>query len=219
MPSRAVILRYSMPCIGVLLLVGIPSGAVLQTRDTPPSAIKTALPQIYEDWKVRTVGPNESDAKARRVAELARPRVSGLRDPFTGLANLSCEERIAKGEQVVWEDDLLMVVVDSFDQGSKLLVTPKQRKNFPIDLSNDEIERASRVAAASCDALMLADGHEPTSGANNCSIHVNPPIAVSLSQLHIHVSPAKRTSGAVDDGFFRRASKHLRGLLGDAGCL
>lgn len=107
--------------------------------DHPTSNTVTPIPSLYDDWKSRTVGQTGTDEQARAIAERERQRVRQLPDPFTPLATLSCDERRATHEQVVWEDDALMALVDRFGAGAELLITPKSPVNFFIDLSKNQL--------------------------------------------------------------------------------
>jgi hypothetical protein len=184
--------------------------------DTTPQ-VKTASPHLFQKWKTETSGPDASDETACAVAERERPRVSQLPDPFTPLSDLSCEQRLAKNERVVWEDDALMVLVDI--SGSALLVIPKKPKNFPCDLSDRQKAQVDRVAAASCDSLVLAGGGTPGRSGGTCRMYVSPPGAVSVRQMHVHVEANQGTNRGGDAAFFKDVSKRLRNLLGGNGCL
>jgi galactose-1-phosphate uridylyltransferase len=154
---------------------------------------------------------------ARRAAEAARSTLP-QREPFTRLAAMNCTDRLANKERVVWEDTVLMALVDFGNRGSKLLIVPKAATNFPTDLRDSDIAYVSRVAAATCDALMAAAGKQASTTAPSCRMYINPPGGLHVRQLHVHVQAQTGVAAPVDDTFLQRAGANLRSLLGGAGC-
>ncbi len=226
MRATACIFSIARGC-AVPLLLCVLVDPVPHIQHTGKTVIKTPFPHLYEDWKAATIGPSASDAELRAEAERERGRVQQLKDPFTRLARLTCEQRAALNppERVVWEDrgnvedkGKLMALVDFADRGSTLLVVPKGHVNFPVDLSPPQLAHLSRVAAATCDALVLAAGEQVSSSRPSCRMYVNPPAALTVSQMHVHVEARTSASVPVDDAFLRRTTAHLRKLVGGGGC-
>lgn len=173
-------------------------------------AVETTTPALYEDWKRALLGREGTDAEARSAAETRRASVAKLRDPFSRLFTLSCDERAALQEVIVWEDEAAMALVDSHDSGPKLLVVPKQRANFPVDLPSGRMAHLEKVAAAACEALQAS-----VEASGVCSMYIN--TGVSLSQLHVHV----RVSGQLGDAASHRrtVSARMQRSLGGTSCV
>jgi hypothetical protein len=183
-----------------------------------PGAIRTPMPALLESWINATTGADSTLDDAFKAAGAARSTLPS-RDPFTRLAEMTCSNRLADQERVVWEDAGLMALADFGDRGSKLLVVPKRPANFLIDLKYKEIAYVSRVAAAACDALMGAAGKQASATAPSCDIYIHPPAQLGVRQLHVHVKARTGVAAPVDDTFLQRAGANLRSLLGGAGCL
>jgi diadenosine tetraphosphate (Ap4A) HIT family hydrolase len=199
------------------ILAGVIVTFIACSGRAPSPTIRTPIPPLFENWKAATATRNATDDEVRGIADQRR---SGLpsRDPFTPLALMSCDERHAKGERIIWEDSALMALVDSGDRGSTLLVVPKAQANFPTDLTRDQMEHVSRVAAATCDALVIAAGGQPTTDPPSCTMYINPPSALSVRQMHVHVEAHTGVAVPVDDTFLHRAATNLRGLVAGSGC-
>src|SRR5437868_2639210 len=140
------------------------------------TSIRTPIPTLEQLWNAK---PGD--------AERERARVTSLRDPFTPLATLSCSERLANNERIVWENSDFMDLVDFSDNGTTLLLVPKVPHSFPIDLPNAQQDELRRLAAATCDALMIAANKVPSTTVPSCRMFVNHPQAVTVRQLHVHV--------------------------------
>lgn len=179
--------------------------------------IVTNAPALYEEWKHRVLGRLGTDDEVRNLVETERAVIAGKRDPFTPLAGLTCLQRSALNESVVWEDVSTMVIVDIYHSGPKLLVVPKTPGNFPTDFSMQEIERLGQVSAAACDSLVSVDGANVLAPAGMCHIYINPPAGLMLRQLHVHVQLAK-SSAADYKALLHRVASEMRGRLGGNSC-
>ena len=188
------------------------------SSSTPPASnnLRTSIPPLLTNWTVRTAGANASTEDARRIATARRSQLP-IRDPFMPLVALTCEEHAARGERVVWEDASAMALVDIYNRGPKLLVVPKTQANFPIDLNSDQLDQLSRVAAATCDALLTASGVRP-GDANSCNIYINAPNGLAVRQLHVHVEASSTVSAPVSDDFLKQVAAQMRDLLSGSGC-
>jgi hypothetical protein len=205
----------------VILLLAFCTSVASSQKTGAPAGIRTPIPPLLEKWKADVGGPNASDTEVIKAAEGHRPAVLKLRDPFSPLADMKCAERLAKGEKVVWEDGTAMALVDFGNLGSKLLVVPKQVANFPTDLKpsfKEQMDYLSRVAAATCDALVVASGQKPEASKVSCTIRISPPSGLDVRQLHVHVQATTGVSAPVDDTFLQRTGAHLRSLMGGTGC-
>jgi len=111
-----------------------------------------------------------------------------------------------------------MALVDTGDRGSTLLVVPKAPANFPIDLTKQLMTRISLVAAATCDSLVRAAGGIPRTDWPSCKMYINPPTALGVKQMHVHVQARTGVSAPVDDTFLQRAAARVHALLGGTGC-
>jgi diadenosine tetraphosphate (Ap4A) HIT family hydrolase len=184
-------------------------------EETRARTIRTPIPNIYEDWKILSVGRMGSDEELQITIDQQRRRVASLVDPFTRLMS-SCTERVARQEKVVWEDDLLLV--DKFDSRRKLLAIPKMRASFLVDLPKNARSRLALVAAAACDALVEASAMQPDQYTASCQIYVNPPLALGVSQLHVHVVPTVVSQDVVDpSNYLSTVNDNLQELLGVGG--
>ncbi len=138
------------------------------------------LPHLLEDWKAasRALG---GDADLLAKVEGQRERVARMKDPFLPIAN---NDPVARAkETVLFEDEDNMVIVDAFSFGPKALVVPKTEMLFPIDATADQLQRIGTIAAATSDAFVDV-------GATGLSkIWINPPSALTVRQLHVHVQP------------------------------
>lgn len=139
---------------------------------TTPSA-------LLQEWIAATArGGSLEDARA--VCEAARARVERLRDPFLPVARGDSAAR-AK-ETVLWEDGRTMVLVDAYGSPPKALVVPKSEMLFPVDGEPAVVDELARVASAVSDAFVAALG-----GGGPARVWINPPSALSVRQLHVHV--------------------------------
>ncbi|MBK6795230.1 MAG: hypothetical protein IPG76_00090 [Acidobacteria bacterium] len=180
--SNKIAYQALQAAIACVLLSLCASTLIAQNADTQTATTKTQIPQLFERWKEATAGADATDDDARRIAEGYRSKLPNY-DPFTPLAHLTYSERLAKGERVVWEDDALMALVDFGNRGSKLLVVPKYKTNFLTDLTKEQMARVSLVAAAVCDALIVAAGRQPGADDASLKMYVNPPTAVGVRQM------------------------------------
>lgn len=141
---------------------------------------QTTPPALLDDWKTasQTLG-GEADLKAK--VEAQRERVSRMKDPFLPIARNDPAAR-AK-ETVLFEDDANMVIVDAFSFGPKALVVPKDEMLFPIDATTPQLERLAEISAAVSDAFIANGAQGPA------KIWINPPSALTVRQLHVHVQP------------------------------
>jgi diadenosine tetraphosphate (Ap4A) HIT family hydrolase len=186
---------------------------IAQTSQPSTGAIATPIPSLYDVWK-RAIGqPNLTDAQLRALAEQNRARVQALKDPFSPLASLTCDRR-PSNEHVVWEDTSVMALVDRYDIRTKLLVVPKRKANFVIDLADIELSRLEKASAAGCDAPVIdASG---TVAIGSCSFRVGPPTGLDVAQLHVHV--LRSTNQAPNLSLFQRAGRRMVSLLGGTSC-
>jgi hypothetical protein len=211
--------RRVVACCAVLVAIACLSLSAAQDALSRSTTIRTPIPPLLDKWREATAGVNGTLQDARRIAEAARPTLT-KNDPFTPLMSLTCTERQSKGERVVWEDGTVMALVDTRNRGSKLLVVPKTpNTNFPIDLKDPQLAFVSRVAAATCDALVVAAGKQASTGSPSCDIRISPPNGLGVRQIHVHVEANVGVSAPVDDTFLQRTAAHLRSLIGGGGCL
>ncbi len=138
-----------------------------------------ARPALFADWKAALGGTNEAVYDAVKAA---RGRVEKLADPFTPIAEDAPGAR--DDEQVVFEDDTHMVLLDRFGAGLKMLIVPKRPAMFLTDLSATEQLALERLAGRVVHALQT---HATLTQPVQC--WVNPPRALSVRQLHVHVQP------------------------------
>lgn len=210
--------------IQILLARTIVTAAILATGAAvyaqTKNSITTLLPNLCKEWKVSATSTTTPAADLRAYLTQERQGVEQLKDPFTPLARMTCAQRAAKDppERVVWEDKEFMALVDFGDHGSTLLLTPIKHVNFLTDLPRDQVARLNRLAAATCDALVLAAGEQVRLKPPSCRMYVNPPRALSVSQLHVHVEAHTGVTPPVDNAFLRRTAMHLRALVPGEGC-
>lgn len=200
-----------------IILVMLVSLTASQNIGAQPVIVQTPVPHLLDEWKIATAGPNATVDDAVKIAETYRPKLPN-RDPFTPLAGMTCAERLSKGERVVWEDATLMALIDTANQSSKLLVVPKASTNFPVDIPERQIKYVARIAAATCDALLVAAGRQPDASDSSCKAYINPPTGLSIRQMHVHVEAHTGVSSPVDDTFLQRTAAHLRSLVGGTSC-
>jgi|GEM_PF-1624752 len=147
------------------------------------------VPDLLTEWKHAVLassgGGPADDAAIAGIVDAQRTRVAGLRDPFTPLARGDAAAR-AK-EVVLWEDDALMVIVDTFAPPPKALVIPKAPVSFPIDLAPALLDRLAMVGSV----VGVAFSHVAGCGPARCWI--NPPYGLTVRQLHVHVLPGRMT--------------------------
>src|SRR6266850_1077234 len=220
MVAMRIMSQVLSPGIAAILLAACASSSTAQNTSARAATIRTPTPALLADWKAATAGANATLADASKIAEEQRPRVKrDLPDYFTPLAGMTCPERLSlpEKERVVWEDSNLMALVDFGDRGTKLLVIPKVEANFPIDLADNQLAYLSRVAAATCDALLVAAGR-PSADEGSCTISITPPTGIGMRQLHVHVKALTGIPAPVDDAYLRRTGTHLRSLVGGKGC-
>lgn len=135
-----------------------------------------------------TRSPNDMARTERDVLMEQRPRVAGLKDVFSAVAQDLPGAR--DNEIVLWENQSVMVVVDTFAPSPKALVVPKDPVSLPTDLSKPQLDELALVAAHVSDAFMRAMGTPPA------GIWINPPQHLTVKQLHVHVLP---DAGHFDD--------------------
>ena len=164
----------------------------------------TAVPSLLDDW-VRATAPQQDQAAARERAETQRERVSRLKDPFMPVAMNDNSAR-AK-ETVLWEDDDTMVIVDAFAYGPKALVIPKQETLFPTDLNAEGMQRLGVISARVSDAFIALGAKGPS------RMWINPPSALTVRQLHVHVQPGIARPGDAA-AFYASMSEELQNILG-----
>jgi len=213
--------RNAFECVlrvGTVLVVFTITVLGFQNTPAQPTNIKTRIPDLLADWELATFRSTLPLDEARKRVETYRPGLP-QRDPFTSLVLLTCEQRLARNEKVVWEDDdNLMAIVDFGDRGSKLLVVPKHEKNFPTDLDETLMPYVNKVAAATCDALMVAAGKQAGTTTPSCRMYINPPASLGVRQMHVHVQAQAGVTSPVDNTFLKRTAAHLRSLVGGRGC-
>ncbi len=166
---------------------------------------QTTLPALLDDWTTASQAlGGEADLKAK--VEAQRERVSRMKDPFLPIAHNDPAAR-AK-ETVLYEDDADMVIVDAFSFGPKALVVPKVEMLFPVDATEAQLARLAEIAAAVSDAFIDNGAQGPA------KIWINPPSALTVRQLHVHVQPQiARPSDkrALWDAVSASIADHLRG--------
>ncbi len=167
----------------------------------------TPIPSLYEDWKKAIVGKDGTDEQARTYAESQRAHVSELPDPFTKVGRMSPAERTAADERVLWEDETIFVLVDKYRATPSLLVIPKEPVIFPIDAPSDLIKRLGQVAAVTGDAMIFAVG-KTCQAVAKAAMYINPPGAVSVRQMHVHVEPSIGSFDGTEP--YGRAAEYLK---------
>ncbi len=149
-------------------------------------AVRKQLQQPWDDaYRAHLADVTRTPAAKQRVERDVlleqRPRVAGLKDPFTPVIGNAPGAR--DGEIVLWESKSALVVVDTFAPSPKALVVPKSPASLPTDLPRASLDALARVAAHVSDAFLRATGC-PAAG-----IWVNPPQHLTVKQLHVHVLP------------------------------
>ena len=175
--------RGLMSARGTTVLLLIVLGADV---DAQTSACTTA-PDIKREWRAAAIGQGTDAALDQQLAS-ARARLSTMRDPLSPLYSMSEAELRARQEYRVWKDTALMVVADRFAIG-ELLVVPRDSMAFPSDASDELLAHIARASAKAAEALRAASG-KSCPGSAAVRIYVNPPNAIGVRQLHVHVQPS-----------------------------
>jgi hypothetical protein len=105
-----------------------------------------------------------------------------------------------------------MVLVDRFASSPKLLVVPKDSIMFPVDASAMLIGHLAIVAAAASDA-MIGGASRPCDSTTVSRVYINPPCALSVRQLHIHVEPKTKINTQDQVEFYSEVGRRLTELL------
>lgn len=146
------------------------------------SSPKPKLGGVVDAWKARAPSPSK--------LEDVRESVQTRRDPF----QRRFEANDWKGEIPVIIGDDFTIVADygSIGERGKLLVIPSgvmpedAEINFPVDLSPEKQGELDRWVAATQQAFIdLGWKDEPVRA------HVNPPNALTVKRLHVHVPGGK----------------------------
>lgn len=186
------------------------------------AVLKPLLPAFYAKHyqQLAASDATKQQALADTIAEY-RPKMARYKDPFTPVAQGDPAAR-AK-ETMLWEDQDVMVMVDTFCPSPKALVVPKDTYNFPTDVPGALMDRIADIAAKVSDAFSKA------SGSNPADIWINPPQRITISQMHVHVQPKlphwephRRPRGVPPDPalvaeqqkFYRAVTSELSKLLG-----
>ncbi len=151
-------------------------------RQVDAPLIKQLLPPVRAKHYQAITKDTASQDQAIADSHAAHgSRLQKARDPFTPLA-LGDPQARAK-DRVLWENNFLMVIVDSFAPSPKALVIPKKQAMFPKDLAPGDMEALAKTAAKVSDAFGKVAGSGPA------DIWVNPPQRLTIKQLHTHVLP------------------------------
>jgi diadenosine tetraphosphate (Ap4A) HIT family hydrolase len=193
----------------VALTAFVALALVAPAEVSPPC---TPIPALYQDWKARTPWSQEADSVVRARVDVFRSRVTF--DPFDAVIAADSATRTRKGERVLWEDDSLMVIVAKPAMPRDALVIPKLELMFPGDASEWLIGRLARAAAATSDAFMRTSGKECDS-AYASRIFVNPPDAIGVRHLHVHVQPPPTIAIRDEHDFYDRMRRHLAEALAE----
>jgi diadenosine tetraphosphate (Ap4A) HIT family hydrolase len=194
------------------LLAGVLAFATLTTNAVAQLPSCTPLPNIYGAWKQATSPSDTSESAVRKCVNGERARVSGLPDPFTPIASMDSAHRVAKGEQVLWEDATVMVLVAIPPSPGHVLVIPKTPVMFLSDAPERVRHHLALVAAATSDAMMLAAG-STCAGWLPPRISVSPPSGLIARQLHVHVVPTEPISSNDLEHIYTEASGRIGGLV------
>jgi diadenosine tetraphosphate (Ap4A) HIT family hydrolase len=108
-------------------------------------------------------------------------RVHGRRDPFVGV--IAGDPQARAKERVLFEDPDVLVVVDTFAPSPKALVVPKKTASFPTDLTKKELDKLALISQ------QVSEAFTEVSGSQAADIWINPPQALSIKPLHVHVQP------------------------------
>lgn len=135
------------------------------------------IPTLYQDW-VKAFGGSVREAQTR--ADAARTRVAALRDPFMPLAR--GDQKARAKEKVLFEDEQIMVLSDLFARSAKLLVVPKSETLFLCDMNDKARAHLEKISGAAQHAFKILHNA-------NARAWVNPPSALSVRQLHVHIQP------------------------------
>jgi diadenosine tetraphosphate (Ap4A) HIT family hydrolase len=155
--------------------------------------LRADLLVTYDPIRAEIAGtPEKRDATIDHVVKsygaLLRGEQGGKAapDPFRGIA--AGDPRALEGERVLWQTKDLMVLVDVFAEkrgsGPKVLVVPKRPMMFPTEAPAGLLQTLARVAAATGDALAQAGR-----SSQKVDVWINPPQALTVRQLHVHVQP------------------------------
>ncbi|MCK5688519.1 HIT domain-containing protein, partial [Myxococcota bacterium] len=112
-----------------------------------------------------------------------RARVEALKDPFMPLAR--GDKRAREKERILFENDAAMVVVDLYSKAPKALVVPKNEMLFPCDGTDFDLQMLSDLAEKTALAFKQSIENNPES-----RVWINPPAALMVRQLHIHIQPS-----------------------------
>lgn len=135
-----------------------------------------------------------------------------LRDPFMPLARGDAAAR--NKERVLFEDEKTLVIADLFASGPKALVVPAIECLFPCDMTPEEMRRLELVTGCVQEGFrQVLELEEPPRA------WINPPGALTVRQLHVHVSPTARGNDRIEvedavGRFVKDALSHL-GLFGE----
>ena len=168
-------------------------------------------PDIWTEWKASVVGSGGTEDSLRRELASARGGVSQLKDPFTRLWSMNATQLAALKEIRVWRDSLSMVIVD-IKPTPELLVVPKDSAMFLTDVSPDVRKHLANLAAAASDAMRLAAQRDCSPSALS-DIYVNPPDALYVRQLHVHVRPKTPIKNTDSRKFYANVESQLRALM------
>jgi diadenosine tetraphosphate (Ap4A) HIT family hydrolase len=148
--------------------------------------VRTRLQMPWDDaYRVHLADVTKSPAVRQQVERdvllAERPRIAGLKDPFTPVIGNAPGAR--DQEIVLWENKNALVLVDTFAPSPKALVVPRASASLPVDLPKATLDELARLSAHVSDAFLQATGC-PAAG-----IWVNPPQHLTVRQLHVHVLP------------------------------
>jgi len=141
------------------------------------SYISRSEQSLWNEW-VSCVSPGGDIASLRASVEAARGRVEGLRDPFLPVAR--GDDAARAEETVLWEDGEYLVLVDRYGAAPKALVVPKREALFPVDLGEARVARLSEICRHVMEAFNTIAG-------GTSRAWINPPSALTVRQLHVHV--------------------------------
>lgn len=185
-----------------------------ETRAAADPVVKALLPAAVALVRPGLAG-SDSLKQATEVLVLARelPNVAQHPDPFMPIA-LSSQARA--NERVVWESNEVMVLVDTFAPGPKVLVIPKTPMSLPTQATKGQLAELARVAATTSEVFRQLGAPRPA------SIWINPPQHLLVRQLHVHVHPRMGGWGTDDKAvaqaratkLYDALEKALQGLLG-----
>ena len=153
-----------------------------EIRQVEAPVIKALLPPVRaKHFQAIMKDSNSQDNAIAKSLVSHGQRLQKARDPFTPLA-LNDPQARAK-DRVLWENQQVMVIVDSFAPSPKALVIPKKQAMFPQDLAPGDMDMLANIAAKVSDAFGVVADSGPA------DIWVNPPQRLTIKQLHTHVLP------------------------------